>query len=89
MSRFFRDPEFDSDYEELRAEARAERRRLSHWCDLCHGHTGPNSPCYDGGGEDDEPVQASDDQDDDSDDSDEALTPELPAAATQPIPLTH
>lgn len=19
-----------------------------HSCDVCHGHTGPNSPCYDG-----------------------------------------
>lgn len=39
-----------SEYDDpdLVAEAREERRRnaqLWHWCDLCHGHTGPGSPC--------------------------------------------
>ena len=37
-----------SDYEDddLRAEALAERRRTAyHWCSVCHGHTGPGSPC--------------------------------------------
>lgn len=41
--------EFDDD--DLRREAineRRERARLHHWCDTCHGFTGPNSPCYDG-----------------------------------------
>lgn len=23
--------------------------RPPHWCDLCHGFTGPDSPCYQGG----------------------------------------
>jgi cytochrome c5 len=68
MSRFSlrRDPEFDSDYDELRAEAAAERRAtraLYHWCDECHGHTGPGSPCY-AGGDEDEPQQADDEEDD-------------------------
>lgn len=40
----------DDDYEDpeaadLRAEDRAERGRYAHWCDVCHGHTGPGSPC--------------------------------------------
>ncbi|MBL0390576.1 hypothetical protein JJ685_05410 [Ramlibacter monticola] len=34
------------DAAELRAEDRAERRRLrGHWCRDCLGHTGPGSPC--------------------------------------------
>jgi cytochrome c5 len=36
----------DAEAADLRAEARAERRRNAyHWCDVCHGHTGPGSPC--------------------------------------------
>jgi hypothetical protein len=34
---------------ELVYEAREQRRRarrMWHWCDECHGHTGPGSPCY-------------------------------------------
>jgi hypothetical protein len=47
MSRFADDfDDRDSDYDELRAEAMAERRaRRGHWCETCHGHTGPGSPC--------------------------------------------
>jgi hypothetical protein len=33
--------------EEMHDERQA-RRRANHWCDLCHGFTGPDSPCYDG-----------------------------------------
>lgn len=38
----------DPDREDARAEARAESlsARRRHWCDVCHGHTGPGSPCY-------------------------------------------
>lgn len=39
---------YDDTYAELAAEAAAERRRaarMHHWCDVCHGKTGPGSPC--------------------------------------------
>jgi cytochrome c5 len=48
---------------ELRAEARQERRenaRYHHWCDVCHGHTGPGSPCAP---EEPEPEESNDDED--------------------------
>ncbi|MCC2632146.1 MAG: hypothetical protein K0S48_32 [Ramlibacter sp.] len=46
MSRFFDNDYEDAEASELRAEARAERRRMApHWCSTCHGHTGPGSPC--------------------------------------------
>ena len=52
---FFTDDYEDPEASELRAEARAERRRMRpHWCRDCLGHTGPGSPC------------APDDEDDDS-----------------------
>lgn len=36
----------DDVYDELRAETLAARRRdRSHWCETCHGKTGPGSPC--------------------------------------------
>lgn len=38
--------EFDDD--DMRREAIDERRVSRHWCDTCHGHTGPDSPCYSG-----------------------------------------
>ncbi len=44
-------PFFADDYDEdeaayLRAQDRAERRRLApHWCSTCLGHTGAGSPC--------------------------------------------
>lgn len=38
--------------------ARRQRARLNHWCEECHGHTGPGSPCAideEPGPEDDSP----------------------------------
>lgn len=29
-------------------EERKQRARRRHWCEVCRGHTGPGSPCYDG-----------------------------------------
>lgn len=53
------DDEYDYDYD-LRAEAAQERReraRWRHWCEDCHGHTGPGSPCVE------EPPEAQDEED--------------------------
>ena len=76
----FHDDEHDSERAELAAEARAERRRLGgHWCAECHGHTGPNSPCYAGDEEpeDDEPAE---------DDEEHFEHPdELPPGSIKPI----
>jgi hypothetical protein len=53
----------DAEAADLRAEARAERRRSAyHWCSTCMGNTGPNSPCAPDEPEDDES------EDDDADD---------------------
>lgn len=50
--------EYDNEAADLRAEARAERRRQrSHWCETCMGHTGPGSPCAP---DEDEPEQDED-----------------------------
>jgi hypothetical protein len=36
----------DAEAADLRAEAAAQRRRNAHhFCDVCHGFTGPGSPC--------------------------------------------
>ncbi len=44
-------------------DERRERARLNHWCDLCHGHTGPNSPCYSGPDEPEpEPAEPEEDE---------------------------
>lgn len=33
--------------DDVRREAQAQRRRrLPHWCEDCHGHTQPGSPCH-------------------------------------------
>lgn len=45
--------------EDLRREDRAERSRSLHWCSVCHGHTGPGSPCAPEPPED-EPEEVSD-----------------------------
>jgi cytochrome c5 len=53
----------DIEEDELRAEARQQRRenaRYHHWCDVCHGHTGPGSPCAP---EEPEPEESNDDED--------------------------
>jgi hypothetical protein len=39
-----------------RTEDREEEARVPHWCSLCHGHTGANSPCHE---PEDEPEEAS------------------------------
>lgn len=49
MSRLFDTEDVRDVDEDARREAideRARRRRLHHWCDVCHGHTGPGSPCH-------------------------------------------
>lgn len=55
MSALYRDPDYADDLRELdvdedvRREVIDERRRARlarHWCQDCHGHTGPGSPCY-------------------------------------------
>lgn len=35
-----------------------------HWCDLCHGHTGPDSPCYSGPEPDPEPEEPDEESED-------------------------
>lgn len=52
MSRY--DDEYADD--DLKREAMDERRaRYFHWCDVCHGHTGPGSPCAPEPEEEEEP----------------------------------
>lgn len=39
---------YDDVDEDARQDAISERRRAArwnHWCDICHGHLGPGSPC--------------------------------------------
>lgn len=38
----------DADARRDDIDERGRRARLWHWCDVCHGHTGPGSPCYQG-----------------------------------------
>lgn len=53
------------------------RRRYAHWCDICHGHTGPGSPCAEDAPEDE-------DEDEDSGiDPDEAMRRREDEAAYQ------
>lgn len=44
------------DVREEMAEARYLAARGRHWCETCHGFTGPNSPCYDGPELEEEPT---------------------------------
>lgn len=48
MSRLFDyDPDdIPSDVREEMYEERRRRIQARHWCDECHGHTGPGSPCH-------------------------------------------
>lgn len=39
-------------------EQRRRERRMWHWCEDCHGHTGPGSPCA----VDDEPKDEQEDE---------------------------
>lgn len=52
MGQFIDQDGFQADVDEdLRREVidqRREQARAWHWCSVCHGHTGPGSPCYDG-----------------------------------------
>jgi glutathione S-transferase len=55
---------YDDEYADLDLlaedrEARRRRARWNHWCDVCHGHLGPGSPCAP---EEDEPEQTDDEQ---------------------------
>lgn len=63
MTRFTLPDDYeDGEAAELRAEARAERRRAAsrnHFCEVCLGRTGPGSPCA----PDDEEPQAEAEQD--------------------------
>lgn len=47
------DPFADAEARREDAEDRIRHARF-HWCDVCHGHTGPGSPCYDERGQEDE-----------------------------------
>ena len=33
-------------------------RKPPHWCETCHGHTGPDSPCYEGTDDDEQSKRA-------------------------------
>lgn len=51
----FRTSEYvDDDARRESMDERRARARLNHWCDVCHGHTGPGSPCAP---DDDEPEE--------------------------------
>lgn len=39
------DEDTPSDVLEEMHDERQRRARLNHWCETCHGHTGPGSPC--------------------------------------------
>ena len=58
--------DYDDIPDDVREDMAAERYLASrgrHWCETCHGHTGPSSPCYDGLELEDEP-EGEDDADD-------------------------